>query len=160
MPAWLHRKKSNSVGWQIFESTTVPAIWPKPKQSPKGSLVKFPKDCSSMYIIFTSKTRINTHQEVCSHSCRLNSDHCGCVRTTSCGAVSGPRWKSPVVGNLLPAMHTPKAHINIINYNLQVAITLCLQKEKERRKLPFGLHPIHAVELGRTALHSHHPCQR
>jgi hypothetical protein len=25
MPAWLQRKKSNSVGWQILESTTVPA---------------------------------------------------------------------------------------------------------------------------------------
>jgi hypothetical protein len=24
MPAWLQRKKSNSVGWQILESTTVP----------------------------------------------------------------------------------------------------------------------------------------
>jgi hypothetical protein len=25
IPAWLHRKKSNSVGWHIFISTTVPA---------------------------------------------------------------------------------------------------------------------------------------
>lgn len=30
--------------------------------------------------------------------------------------------------------------------------------EKETKKLPFGLHPIHEVTPGKIDLHSHHPC--
>jgi len=45
------------------------------------------------------------------------------------------------MGNLLPTMHTPKTHVK--NYTLTLPSV-----------------QFHAVELGRTALHSCHLCQR
>jgi len=80
IPAWLHRKKSNSVGWQIFLSTTVPAnsrnIWAK-------SLLK--------------NTLKNSNKHACTpnqveyfHSCLSIGDHLG---RALCDASSAPLWR-------------------------------------------------------------------
>jgi len=50
------------------------------------------------------------------------------------------KWKLPAMGNLLPTMHTLKTHVK--SYTLTLP---CVA--------------VHAVELGRTALHSCHLCQ-